>query len=106
MKKIDLSSADNVADIAAEYANRTAELDIAAIAQGARDRIQHALQTNDLPLLLAHYDHKALLSLVPKHLKPSRLADFESWLTRVLRNDKAPTLVAALKVSLPTIVAA
>jgi AAA domain, putative AbiEii toxin, Type IV TA system len=106
LKKIDLSSPDSVIAIAAEYMKRTAELDIAAIAQAARDRINHALQTNDLPLLLAHYDHKALFSLVPKYLKPSRLPDFESWLTRVLRNDRAPALIVALRANLPTITAA
>lgn len=97
LKKIDLSESDNVCDITANYVKQTGALDVAAIARKATEHIDKAMRAENLPLLLALYDNKALLSLVPKHLKPSKLADFESWLTRVLRNEKAPALRAALK---------
>lgn len=106
LKRIDLSEASTVAEIALEYHRRTAALDVAAIAQQARDRIEAAIAACDLPLLLRNYDNKALLHLAPKHLKPSRLADFESWLMRVLRNNGVPALTRTLRAALPEIKAA
>lgn len=103
MKKMDFSDALTVTDISSEYRRQTAKLDIDAIAQLARDRINTAIASGDLPLLLRNYDNKALLHLAPKHLKPSRLADFESWLTRVLRSNKVPALTEALRVALPQV---
>lgn len=106
LKKIDLSSANSVVDIAAEYQRQTASLDVSMISKTARSRIQMALKTENLPLLLANYDNKALLALAAQHLKASKRKDFESWLTRVLRNDTAPALIAAITQSLPLIQAA
>ena len=103
LKKIDLSNANSVADIISEYAQKTAVLDINLIANNARTRIEAAIQNGDLPMLLAIYDNKGLMSLAAKHLKKSRMQDFESWLTRVLRNNKVPALKVALQQSLPTI---
>ena len=103
LKKIDLSSATNVTEIISEYQRHTLSLDISCIASEARARIQTALDTDNLSLLLANYDNKGLLALAAKHLKTSRLTDFEGWLTRVLRSNKVPTVVAAMKQSLPTI---
>jgi AAA domain, putative AbiEii toxin, Type IV TA system len=103
LKKIDLSNASTAADISLEYQKQTSMLDVAAMAQQARDRINAAIAGDDLPLLLKNYDNKALLHLVPKHLKPSRLPDFESWLTRVLRSNKVPALTEALRAVLPEI---
>lgn len=79
------------------------ELDIFGIAQQARERIETAVRTGDLPLLLANYDDKGMMALAAQHLKNTRLGDFKSWLTRVLRNDKAPALVNAIKRNLPQI---
>jgi hypothetical protein len=61
------------------------------------------LRDNDLPKLLANYDNKGLMTLAAQHLKRSRQADFDSWLTRVLRNNKFPALVASIRSNLPTI---
>lgn len=105
LKKIDLSSATNVSDITAEYARQTVGLNIIEIAAGATDRIASALRERDLPALLANYDNKGLMALAAKHLKKSRRQDFESWLTRVLRSDKAPALVLEIRKVLPEIVA-
>lgn len=103
LKKIDFGEALNVEVITAEYRRQTAALDIADIAQRAKDRIQTALRDSDLPKLLGNYDNKGLMGLAAKHLKRSKLADFESWLTRVLTNNKMPLLVAAIRNILPAI---
>jgi len=103
LKKVDLSAADTVEQIAAEYGLQTAALDISAIAQTVTDRIQDALREQDLPALLAIYDNKRLMELAARHLKRSRLADFVSWLTRVLRNNKLPDVVTAFRASVPII---
>lgn len=88
LKKIDLSNASSVDDIAAEYAQKTAALDIPVLANKVRDRIQTAIKNSDLPELLAIYDNKGLMALAAKKLKNARQKDFESWLTRVLRNHR------------------
>lgn len=103
LKKIDLSNARTVAQITAEYGNQTAALDIAEITQSAIARIEKAKLDNDLALLLAIYDNKGLMALAAQHLKRSRLADFENWLTRMLRSNRMPALVAAIRNSLPVI---
>lgn len=103
LKRIDLSSAGTVADIATEYARQTAALDVPQIAEAARARIHDALRDGDLPALLANCDNKGLIALAAIHLKRMRLADFESWLTRVLRNNTVPALTAAVRKSLPEI---
>jgi len=71
----------------------------------ARDRIETAIRMRDLTMLLTIYDNKGLMALAAKHLKKSRLQDFESWLTRVLRSDKVPALTVALRQNLPTLTA-
>jgi hypothetical protein len=101
LKKIDLSNASSVDDIADEYAQKTAALDVPLLANKARDRIQTAIRTRDLPALLAIYDNKGLMALAAKHLKKTRQKDFESWLTRVLRSDRLPALTTALRQHLP-----
>jgi AAA domain, putative AbiEii toxin, Type IV TA system len=105
LKKIDLSGAANVSEITAEYARQTTGFNIAEIAANVTDRIKYAQQNGDLPALLASYDNKGLMALAAKHLKKSKLKDFESWLTRVLRSDKVPELVLEIRKVLPEIVA-
>jgi hypothetical protein len=103
LKKIDLSGAHTVADIAKEYAKRTASLDIDKIAKTASTRIEEAIRADDLQKLLASYDNKGLMALASKHLKNSKPDAFTNWLTRVLRNEKVPDLVAAIQKELPKI---
>ena len=95
LKKIDLSEAGNVAEITTEYARATAALDIADISREATERIQVALRDQDLATLLANYDNKSLMALAARHLKNQSLANFKSWLIRVLRNNKIPALDTA-----------
>lgn len=103
LKKIDLSGSGNILDIATEYGHKTNALNIVDIAQLAKNRINEALQDGDLPKLLANYDNKAMMALASVYLKSSKLADFENWLTRVLRNNKVPALTTAIRNILPTI---
>ncbi|GAB3380081.1 AAA family ATPase [Lysobacter fragariae] len=103
LKKVDLSAARTVAEVAEEYRRQTSALDIDQIAAEVRERIVAAVQNDDLPLLLANYDNKGLLACAATHLKRTRLVDFEGWLTRVLRNNKAPALVATIKEGLPQV---
>lgn len=103
LKKLDLSGAPTIAGIAKEYAAQTGALDIDKIAKTASTRIEEAIKACDLPALLANYDNKGLMALASKHLKKSKLDAFKSWLTRVLRNDKVPELVAAIQMELPKI---
>ncbi|WP_175729654.1 AAA family ATPase [Burkholderia ambifaria] len=104
LKKIDLSGPKSVADLIAEYGAQTASLDVEGLAAGATHKIQDALANGDLRSLLTIYDNKGLLALAAQHLKQARLATFEAWLTRMLRDEaRAPDLAAALKAVLPTV---
>lgn len=103
LKKIDLSDAGSVAEITAEYSQRANALDVYAIAQAATNRINEALQGRNLDVLLANYDNKAMMSLAATHLKRNRVADFENWLIRVLRNGTVPELTNAIRHILPVI---
>jgi energy-coupling factor transporter ATP-binding protein EcfA2 len=101
LKKIDLSGAPTVSGISDEYAAQTGALDIGKMAKAVCQRIEEAISADDLPKLLANYDNKGLLALASSHLKKSKLDAFTSWLTRVLRNDRVPNLVAAIQKELP-----
>jgi ABC-type dipeptide/oligopeptide/nickel transport system ATPase component len=103
LKKIDLSEASTVDEITDLYVQATTALNVEDIAREAAERIQRAIQDQDLPSLLANYDNKGLMALAARHLKNQKLADFKSWLIRVLRNNKVPALDAAIRDSLPLI---
>lgn len=101
LKKIDLSDASTVDSLVDKYSKETASLNISEIAKSASWNIQSAIDNRDLSKLLIHYDNKGLMALAATHLKRCRLPDFESWLVRVLRNNKFPTLTEAIRESLP-----
>lgn len=104
LKKVDLSGPKSIEEIILEYRNQTAALDIASIAASANQRITNALETGDLPSLLTIYDNKGMLALAAQHLKQTRLAPFEAWLTRMLRQEMSTTdLAAALRGVLPPV---
>jgi energy-coupling factor transporter ATP-binding protein EcfA2 len=104
LKKVDLSGPKSIDELLSEYASQTAALDIAGIAAGATKKIQDALANGDLPSLLTIYDNKGMLALAAQHLKQTRLASFEGWLTRMLRDVVSATgLVAAFKEVLPPV---
>ena len=104
LKKVDLSAPKTVEQIISEYGVKTAALDIASIASRATRKIQDALETGNLPSLLTIYDNKGMLALAAQHLKQTRLAPFEAWLTRMLRQDASATgLIAAFRGVLPPV---
>jgi hypothetical protein len=104
LKKVDLSGSKSVDGIISEYRTQTAALDIEGIAASASQKVQAALAIGDLPSLLTIYDNKGMLALAAQHLKQTRLAAFEAWLTRMLRDEvSAPGLAAALKGVLPPV---
>lgn len=103
LKKVDLSSAATVADIAAEYARQTAALDVAAIGAEAEARIRQAIAADNLPAFLRAYDDKGFLAIAAKHLKSTHPKDFTAWLSRVLRNDNVPALTAAIRGHVPEV---
>jgi hypothetical protein len=103
LKKVDISAARTVTNITAEYARQIAAIDLSGIAQEATKRIRSTIATGNLEMLLAYYDNKSMLALAATHLKQSRLSDSTNWLARVLRNNKAPGLIEAIRDSLPPI---
>lgn len=105
LKKIDLRDAISPADLAVSYAAKTAALDVFAIAKEAQDRIEKAVREDNLPLLLANFDNKALLALAARHLKNTPKGAFESWITRAVLDPKAEKLKAALVGVLPAVAA-
>lgn len=105
LKKIDLKCAKDSVDLATIYSERTAALDVAGVAKEARERIEDAVKKCDLPVLLANFDNKALLTLAAKHLKNTSKSAFESWVTRVMRDPRADKLKAALEKVLPDVTA-
>lgn len=103
LKKLDLSAARTTVQIEEEYKQRTGELDVRALAEQLKDEIRQTIKNRDLPRLLALYDNKGLLALAASRLKSCRQKEFESWLTRTLRNKTAPGVVEAIAQQLPKI---
>jgi ABC-type branched-subunit amino acid transport system ATPase component len=103
LKKIDLSEASTVNSLVEKYSIETASLNISEIALSASQSIQSAIDSQDLSKLLVHYDNKDLMRLAASHLKSCRLPNFESWLVRILRNNKFPSITAAIRENLPNI---
>lgn len=103
LKKVDLSNATNEADLAAEYAKGVSAIDVQQIAHLRRSQIESAVNSVDLPALLALYDNKGVLAVVALKLKSTSKVHFEGWLTRVLANGSVPNLVAAVRAVLPSI---
>ena len=62
LKKIDLSSAETVPEIAAEYEQKTKALDVADIARGAEQRMSDAVARKTCRALLAVYDNKGMMA--------------------------------------------
>jgi D-ribose pyranose/furanose isomerase RbsD len=104
LKKIDLSEASNVADLVKSYTEETVSLNIAEIARSVSQSLQIAIDNRDLSKLLTLYDNKKeLMALAATHLKKCRRDSFESWLIRILGNNKFPEITKAIKEILPDI---
>lgn len=103
LKKIDLKDATTSDSLAESYDKRTKELDIKALAVDIRDRIEEALATGDLPVLLANFDDKGLLALAAARLKKTKADEFKNWLIRTMRSPNSNALKTALETVLPKI---
>jgi energy-coupling factor transporter ATP-binding protein EcfA2 len=106
LKNTDLSHQRTIDEMEANYREQTQGLDIQAIAQERRDKINAAISDRDLPTLLSLVDNKGMLAQAASRLRNTRRDQFEAWLMRVLLNDRAPGLVTALHHALPQIAAA
>ncbi len=102
LKKLDLSAAKTVDEIEDEYRQRTGELDVRGLAERFKDEVRQAIADRDLSRLLALYDNKGWMNIAASRLKSCRQKDFESWLTRTLRNRTAPGVVEAVVRQLPS----
>ena len=103
LKKIDLSEEETTGELIEGYLTQTQALDIEAIAKHATEQISQAINQKDLPKLLARYDNKGLMALAASNLKQCRMDAFESWLTRILRNNRGPMVSKAILSKLPKI---
>ncbi|MBD2836262.1 AAA family ATPase [Pseudomonas sp. JM0905a] len=103
LKKTDLSNQESIDDIVKSYLQQTQSLDIKNIAEKRRSAIEAAISEGHLPVLLSLFDNKGMLAKAASRLKNTNRTAFESWLARVLLNNKAPGLVAALRSILPEI---
>lgn len=101
LKKLDLSGARTADEIENEYKQRTGELDVQGLTEQFKDEIRRAISERDLSRLLTLYDNKGLMAIAASKLKSCRQKDFESWLTRTLRNGTAPEVVKAIVRRLP-----
>lgn len=102
LKRLDFSSATDIADLAAEYASETGSLDVPALAALAANKIQAAVALRDAPELLRWFDNKGMLAIAAK-AKGTSLLSFEQWILRALRNDAAPALVRTIRRNLPKV---
>jgi ABC-type dipeptide/oligopeptide/nickel transport system ATPase subunit len=103
LKRTDLSKQDSIEEIKTSFLQQTQNIDIQAIADERRNRIDAAIAEGDLPTLLSLIDNKGMLAKAASRLKNTNRGPFEGWLARVLLNDKAPGLVTALRAVLPEI---
>jgi hypothetical protein len=104
LKKIDLSTADDVVALASDYVCKTSALDVTALAKMATDSIQKAIAEKNVPELLKWYDNKGILGISCK-AKGTSKAQFEQWIVRALRNNTAPAVSDAVRKVLPPVVA-
>jgi hypothetical protein len=106
LKKIDLSSATTPGQLASEYQARTQSVDVNGLAQEARNKMETALHTKDVPALLKYFDGKGpFMAAAARHLKSTRKENFEEWLVRVLRTGSVHDLVPAIRQALPAVTA-
>lgn len=102
LKQIDLSSDISIADLAASYAAKTAEVDVPALASAMEKAIDAAIVAEDVAALLAVYDRKqALLALASSHLRSCKVDVFTAWVTRAIQSTRDDRLRRAVLAVLP-----
>jgi energy-coupling factor transporter ATP-binding protein EcfA2 len=103
LKKTDLSDQGTIGEIDTSYRQQTQSLDVQDIARVRLEKISTAVSEGNLAALLSLIDNKGMLARAASRLKNTGRGPFEAWLTRVLLNDRAPGLVAAMRRALPQI---
>lgn len=103
LKIIDLSNSKTIDEMSESYANKVKSLSVHRIAEIRRSDINEAVKNRNIARFLALVDDKGMLSISSSKLRNTTQAIFESWLTRVLLNDRSPDLVRAIKENLPKI---
>ncbi len=104
LKRIDLSTDKSIADLAASYTARTAELDVAALAAEIKTKIAVAVTAGDLTALLAIYDRKKpLLALASSHLRNWKVEIFSAWIARAIQSMRDDRLRQVIRAVLPEI---
>ena len=101
LKTIDFSDGSTVDELKQEYIKETQALEIETVAKKITDQIRQTIDEKNLPKLLSCYDNKGLMALAASQLKNSKKNDFENWLTRILRNNRAPEVSKAIFSELP-----
>lgn len=103
LKQLDLRGAGDIDELKRRCSDGTASLHIDALASEARNIVQSAVDNNDLPAFLAHYDNKGLFALAARALRNVDGKSFKNWLERILSNGSQPQLTAAMRAALPPI---
>ncbi len=107
LKLIDFSDDKSVADLAASYAARTAELDVTALATEIEAKISSAVASGDLAALLAIYDRKRpLLAIASARLRNWKVEVFSAWITRAIQSTRDDRLRLSIRNMLPEVTAA
>ena len=101
LKKVDLKTSKSVNDIQDAYTAQMNNLDIVGMGKEFTATINRAIASKSIEKLLALVDDKGMLATASKHLSNRDKKGFESWLTRTLRNNKAPSLSAVISKHLP-----
>ena len=93
----------NVDELSKSFAKAMTKVDITQMAKEANAAINNAVHKKDLAVLLKFYDNKELFALAATLLKKMKLADFESWLPRALKDKKKPTILKAFRDVIPKV---
>lgn len=102
LKQIDLSDVTDERALEASLQARVAEIGVIALAEEIRTSLTSAIETRDLPALLAIYDGKErVLAEVASVLRNNRFDVLVGWVTRVMKDPEKPTLREAIAAQLP-----
>lgn len=101
LKHVKFDPVQSSDDFAARVKHALSAIDIKAVTEHARVKLEEAIAKKDLADFLARYDQKGLMAIAARQLRRSKRDDFEDWFTRVLLNGTAPGIVDAVRSVLP-----
>jgi hypothetical protein len=104
LKIIDLSNSRSAEDLALEFSEKVAGVDIEAMSIAYRESIIAAVEARDLPSLLALWDRKKpLMAIASRELRGVRLSEFSNWVVRAIRSPADDRLRLAISGVLPVL---